>query len=386
MHIGIEASRANREKKTGVEWYAYHLIRSLQDLPGSREHEWSLYANTPLTGELVRPVDHWNEVRLSWPPTYLWTQIRLSIEMYRHPPDVLFVPAHVLPRIIPRKSVVTVHDIGFHRHPELYTGFHSIPNVRTNAPVKLLEWTTRDIVRRASKIITVSIFSQQEIVDAYHLDPSRVFVIPVGIDPVRYHRMDGASCDRVLANQSISSPFFLYIGRVEAKKNVLALVKAFEQFSLARGVGDPFRLVLAGPVGAGSEEVMQAISNSPVRDRIRVCGYITEDKKIALLSMATALIHPAWYEGFGITPIEALACECAVICSRVASLPEVVGSDHALWFDPASVDEIAERMTECVRYPDATHDRTALGTQWISRYRWDAIAKQTLDVLTSWGE
>jgi hypothetical protein len=112
MIIGIDASRANRPKKTGVEWYSYHLIQHLKRLSGAANHSWLLYGNTPLTHGLEIGPPAWHEIALTWAPKYLWTQIRLSYEMWRRPPDVLYVSSHVLPRIIPRRSVVVIHAVG----------------------------------------------------------------------------------------------------------------------------------------------------------------------------------------------------------------------------------------------------------------------------------
>ena len=173
MRIGIEASRANRSEKTGVEWYAHHLVQTLKTLPEAEDHSWLLYGNTPLAHGLERGPSNWHEVRLAWPPTYLWTQLRLSYEMWRHPPEVLFVPAHVLPRVIPRHTVVTVHDVGFARRPDLYPGFNRVPSMKTSAPRHFFEWSMRDIVKRASRILTVSEFSKAELVELYAADPAR---------------------------------------------------------------------------------------------------------------------------------------------------------------------------------------------------------------------
>src|SRR5690349_10689956 len=155
MRIGIEASRANRPVKTGVEGYAWHVIQELKELPAASKHEWWLYGNTPLATDLGAFPPNWKEKRRCWPPKSRWTQARLSWEMIHRPPEVLFVPAHVLPRFTPKKSVVTVHDVGFHRFPELYK----------HVQVAYHEWSTRDIVRKNARIITVSEFCKKEIVE-----------------------------------------------------------------------------------------------------------------------------------------------------------------------------------------------------------------------------
>ncbi len=384
MIIGIEASRANRPQKTGVEWYAYQVIQGMKALPEAHDHSWLLYGNASLTNGLEQGPENWHEVRLRWPPKYLWTQLRLSYEMWRRPPELLFVPAHVLPRVIPKRTVVTIHDVGFHRWPDLYPGFNRVPGITTSAPRRFFEWSTRDIIKRASRILTVSVFSKQEIVEAYGADPERIFVTPLGLDHTRYRRASPESCEPVLNRLRIITPFFLSVGRKEKKKNLETMVQAFERFKYARGMGDPFQLVLVGPSGIGAQELERRILASPARDFIQQIGYVSEEEKVALLSTASALIHASWYEGFGLPLLEAMACGCPVICSRVAALPEVVGEEQAWWFDPADPDALAHQMTRCLSDTQDRETRRAAGLNWVQRYRWEETARHTLDFLTRW--
>ncbi|MBI5798591.1 MAG: glycosyltransferase family 1 protein, partial [Candidatus Yonathbacteria bacterium] len=121
MIIGIDASRANRRLKTGTEWYSFALIQALKKIIGHPTGDRVLlYTNTPLEGGLEQCPDGWEERRLGWRFGRLWTQIRLSWEMFWQPPDVLFIPAHTIPLIHPKRTIVTIHDIGFERLPELY--------------------------------------------------------------------------------------------------------------------------------------------------------------------------------------------------------------------------------------------------------------------------
>ncbi|MBM3205104.1 glycosyltransferase family 4 protein [Candidatus Uhrbacteria bacterium] len=373
MLIGIEASRANRPHKTGVEWYAYHLIQHLKRLPEAAAHSWLLYGNTPLTHGLEKGPSHWHERRLAWPPKYLWTQLRLSLEMFRRSPDVLFVPAHVLPRIIPKRTVVTIHDIGFHRFPQLYKP----------RQVAIHEVTTRDIVKRASRILTVSAFSKQELIEGYAADPDKIFVTHLGVDHDRFYPIEQEEARTYLGRWQIEAPFFLYIGRLERKKNVTTLIEAFHQFKSSRS-GDETQLVLVGIPGGGYEEIERAIERSGFADSIHILGYATENEKRALLSSATALVHPAWYEGFGITPLEAMACGCPVICSRAGSLPEVEGIENALWFQPGDAEAIARNMDHVIKDTLLGIHLRERGLAWAKQYRWEKTAEETLRLLTEW--
>ncbi|MSR85166.1 glycosyltransferase, partial [Candidatus Uhrbacteria bacterium] len=109
-----------------------------------------------------------------------------------------------------------------------------------------------------------------------------------------------------------------------------------------------------------------------------------EDEKVALLSRAIALVHPAWYEGFCVTPIEAMACGTPTICSHAASIPEIVGIENALWFDPGDVGALVRQLTHLIDDPSLQQDLRARGLIWAKRYTWEQTAQQIYPVLTQW--
>lgn len=372
MDIGIEASRANRPVKTGVEWYAYHLIQAIKELPEAQSSTWKLYANEALRDGLEVLPPNWQEVRLPWPPRYLWTQGRLSLEMLQRPPKTLFVPAHVLPRVIPRKTVVTVHDVGFYRYPKFYKPIQNVYH----------RWSTRDIVKRASAIITVSEYSRQELLHFCKVDPEKVHVTHLGLNEKAYRKLPAEEAQVSLKRFRMTSPFFLYVGRLEAKKNVLLLIEAFHRYKTDHGLGDPYQLVLAGAAGAHYDDIAEAIARSSVRDQIHVTGYLTETEKRGFLSLATALVHPSWYEGFGFTPLEAMSASCPVLCSRAGSLPEIVGLENALWFDPFDAESLTNALTKIVQDDELCATLRARGREWVYRYSWKKTAQETLQILT----
>ena len=202
MLIGIDASRANREFKSGTEWYSYYLIRELAKIDST--NQYILYSDQPLVrglfdlvdetdgngGEIemkkgqqkIRsPHDNFTAKILNWPFGYLWTQVRLSWEMFFHPPEVLFIPAHTLPIINPKKSVVTVHDIGFERLKEVYSSdkigpskglagkiFNFLAKLFTGGKFgsNILDyhgWSIKFALKHAKKIIAVSKFTKLEL-------------------------------------------------------------------------------------------------------------------------------------------------------------------------------------------------------------------------------
>ena len=375
MLIGIEASRANKPHKTGVEWYAWHVIQELKRLTPGDKNSWILYTNAILQGGLEALPENWYEVRAKWPFPFGWTQFRLSWEMMHRPTDVLFLPGSTMPRIVPKKTVVTIHDMGFHHLPKLYK----------QRQVHIHETAVREAVKKAARIITVSEFTGRDLVESYGADPSRIAITPLGVDHSIYRPVtDAAVIDECLTRHHLSRPFFVTVGRIEAKKNIVMLIKAFTEFKSRRGIGDPHKLVLIGIPGFGYDDVKRVIATSAVKSDIVELGYVSESDKPILLSAASALIHPSKYEGFGIPLVEAMACGCPVISSNAASLPEVAGEGNALLFSPDDVEALISQMQQVVSDESVAARLRAAGPARATGFTWEQTAKLTLPVLTAW--
>jgi len=375
MIIGIDASRANKSAKTGVEWYAWHLIQELKKLTKGDNNSWILYTNEMLQGGLEQLPENWYEVRAHWPLMKGWTQARLSWEMWRRPPEVLFVPAHVLPRVYPKKSVVTIHDVGFHRFPNLYR-----PRDR-----RFHEWSTKDIAKHATRVITVSEFSGREISECYGIPSERIAITPNGVDHDLYRPIqDTEAIEESLKRHRLHRPYFLAIGRLEVKKNIANLIKAFSLFKARRGVGDPICLALVGNPGFGYEEIKKALAESSFKDYILQLGYVPEADMPYLLNAAEALIHPSWYEGFGIPPIQAMACGCPVLSSNNGALVEAIGSEAAIFFPPSEPEAMVTAMNRIIDETGLKQKLRMAGIIRASKYTWRLTAEKTLPVLTEW--
>jgi glycosyltransferase involved in cell wall biosynthesis len=374
MLIGIEATRANKPLKTGVEWYAWHLVQELKALTSGGDQSWALYSDAPLAGGLEKLPPNWYEIRLPWPLKYGWTQTRLSWELHRRAPDVLWMPGSTLPRVVPHRTVATVHDVGFHRFPEMYKPYQ----------VRVHEFAMREIAKKAARILTVSAFSGREIAETYGIDPAKIAVTPLGVDHDLYRPRTAdqgpAAC---MARYRLPSPFILAVGRIEEKKNIAMLVRAFTEYKTRRGVGEPLRLVLAGLPGYRYDAVQEEIRRSAFKSDILELGYVPEADMPCLLNAATALVFPSRYEGFGLPPLQAMASGCPVLSSNAASLPEVLG-DAAAFFSPDEPEQLVallEKLTD-----DATFGAglRAKGLARAKSFTWRRTAELTLPALTQW--
>jgi glycosyltransferase involved in cell wall biosynthesis len=427
--IGVDASRAVIAQRTGTEVYSLHLIRALLGL--DTDHRFRLYFNRVPAPGLFPDALHCEHRVIPFPR--LWTHLRLSTEMLLAPPDVLFVPSHVLPLVHPRRSVVTVHDLGHRYYPEAHTA----------AQRWYLEWSTRYHVRTAAYILADSSCTRDDLVRIYGADPARVAVAHLGIDPGFRPVRDGELVEVVKRKYGLDGPYLLYIGTLQPRKNLVRLIEAFAHMGemgewangksqmangqigkwangkwqtvdgtrntehgtrntehgtrntqyatrntqhreasrpKARDAIRDLRLVLAGKKGWLYDEILLRARELGIADRVVFPGFVDQADLSALYSGALLFVIPSLYEGFCMPALEAMACGTPVACSNVSSLPEVVG-EAALTFDPHDVADIAAAVRQGVDDGALRADLIGRGFAQVKRFTWQRCAEQVLDVL-----
>ncbi|MFA6428384.1 MAG: glycosyltransferase family 1 protein [Candidatus Buchananbacteria bacterium] len=365
MKIGLEASLANSPQRTGTEWYSYYLIQELKklDLPGT---EFVLYSPDKLQGDLAGLPKNFTSQVLGWPLKYFWKQLRLSWEMLINPPDVLLVPANTIPLILPHRTIATIHDVGFFRHPELYSLWERLYHT----------WSSNLALHRADKIIVISEFTKQEILHFRpNLDPSKLVVIAPGVNFDRYSVLNEPAVTNTTLNKyQLTKPFVLYVGRLEKKKNLANLLKAWQQLA-----NPNLDLVLVGNRGLGYAEIAQEklkIKNSQVHE----LGYVAETDLPILYNTASAFIFVSNYEGFGLPVLQAMACGTPVIAANNSSLPEVVGS-AGLLVDPQQPQVIADAITKIITDKVLAKQLAEQGLERVKAFKWSTCALNTFKIL-----
>ncbi|MBI3963592.1 MAG: glycosyltransferase family 4 protein [Candidatus Kerfeldbacteria bacterium] len=371
MVIGIDASRANTPDRTGTEWYSYYLLREFART--AQNHHLVLYTREPLQDDLRAIAQHMDVRTLRWPPRRFWTQIRLSGEMVRHAPDVLFVPAHTIPIVHPPRTVTTLHDVGFERYPHLYGRFE----------LAYHRWAARFALRHARHVITVSEFSKREIVATIGADPNRITVIPLGYDTTQYRPdLPSEQIDRVTAQYGLTRDAYLFsIGRLEQKKNTRGLIEAYAR---ARGAAN-LPLVLAGTPGFGYDQVTDAIRQLGVAAHVRQLGWIPQQDVPYLLAGARAFVFPSFYEGFGLPVLESMATGTPVIASTAGAVPEVAGQ-AAILVDPSDTEQLGNALIRLINDRELRSVLRSRGLERASAFRWSACAAATLQILQSVAE
>ena len=363
MIIGIDASRTTAARPTGTEAYSLELTHALLALDAG--HIWRLYFNQP-PAPADWPARPELELRLM-PFPRLWTHGRLSFEMARRPPDVLFVPAHVLPLVRPRRSVVTVHDLGYHYFPEAHTWSARL----------YLELSTRLNARWATRVLADSRATADDLMRVYGTPADKLRVVYPGLNPAIRRVADQNRMAEVAGRLGIPGDYILHVGTLQPRKNLARLIEAYGMLAGAEPIP---RLVLAGQRGWLSQGIFQAVERLGLAGRVHFPGYVAEEELPALMSGARLFVFPSLYEGFGFPVLEAMACGVPVVCSNTSSLPEVAG-EAALLVDPTDVSALAAAMRQALIQTELRARLIDAGQKQAARFSWERAARATLAAL-----
>jgi len=363
MLIGIDASRATAAERTGTENYSLFLIRALLKL--DQENRYRLYFNHPPAPDLFDTAANVEFRTMPFPR--LWTHVRLSWEMATHPPDVLFVPAHVLPLVHPRRSVVTVHDLGYLYYPQVHTRWARW----------YLQWSTRYNAHAAAHIIADSQATQRDLVERGYAASDKITVIYPGYDQAFAPVRAKDHLARIRKRYELPNVYALYVGTLQPRKNLQTLLGALAELSQQQR---SVHLAIAGKKGWLYESLFARVRQLGLEEQVYFLGYVPQQDLPALISGARVFVLPSLYEGFGLPVLEAMACGTPVICSDVSSLPEVAG-DAAILVSPHGTDQLAQALRR-VLDDDGLRDELALrGLRRAKQFSWQRSAQQTLQIL-----
>ncbi|MBA3947389.1 MAG: glycosyltransferase family 4 protein [Herpetosiphonaceae bacterium] len=299
--------------------------------------------------------------------TILWQRARvpLPIERWTGPVDIVHAPDFVLPPVHNAATVVTVHDLTFRVHPET-----AHPRLR-----RYLEGAVPQSLKRATTIIAVSQSTATDLQRLMGIEPGKITVIPHGISAHFRRVMEAEQLERVRDHYALHAPFFLHVGTIEPRKNLLRLIEAFRELHMPLGQPAP-ELVLVGRTGWLAEPILAAVQTTP---GVRLLGPIPDVDLPVLYSLATAVAYPSLYEGFGFPALEALACGTPVIVANASSLPEVVG-ELGLLVEPYDTVAIRHAMERVLSEPGVTSTARMQGPAHVAHFTWERAAQQLLAV------
>ncbi|HXS67355.1 MAG TPA: glycosyltransferase family 1 protein [Candidatus Polarisedimenticolia bacterium] len=378
MRIGISTSVIQRGK-TGIAQYLFALLRAL--LPYASEHRFILFVleeDLPLfdfaRGRMrILPVpEHFR------PPikNILWHQRALPSLARSLQLDVLHVPSYR--RLLwqrPCPLVATIHDLAPFRVPKKYSRSRMFYG----------RVIARRLAQRQDAVIAISENTASDIREFFQVQANRIQVIHNGLDHERFFPGDRVEAREAVAQRhKIQAPFFLYVARLEhPAKNHVRLISAFNEFKSA--TGSHWQLVFGGSDWHGAEAIHAAAKQSPFASDIRLLGFVADDDLPALYRAADAFVYPSLYEGFGMPPIEAMACGCPVISSTRGSLGEVVGSAAAI-VEPEDVNSITKQLVSLANDANLRERLRAAGLEHAGQFDWNNTASQTLSIYSRLGQ
>jgi glycosyltransferase involved in cell wall biosynthesis len=295
-------------------------------------------------------------------------QFALALELYRFPLDLLHSTDFIPALHSPYKSVITVHDLAFLHYPHFLTA-------QSAAYYGLID----KAVVRADHIIVPSEHTKQDLIGQMGVAADKVSVIYEAANPLFAPLPVEQTRREVAARYGLPETYFLTVGTIEPRKNVIGLLQGFACLRDKFGLTTPVGLVIAGSRGWLYEETLEAVRTLNLSDSTFFVGRVADADLHKLYAGARAHIHVAHYEGFGLPPLEAMACGTPTIVSNVSSLPEVVG-DAALLVNPRDSEEIAVAMHRLLT-DDALHaELREKGLQRARTFSWEKAAQRTLEV------
>ena len=356
--------------RTGVGVYADNLVTNL--IPLLRADDALILVIQSDETAIRRATEGFRSVRLVAIPASVFRnrailmafeQFILPIVTWMKKADVLHSLHYTHPLLALAPRVVTIHDLTFLLFPEMHT--------------RGRRWIMPFFIRRAMKHAEAVIFvSKATQNDAERLLPAGSnlrSVVPLGETPCPPIPLGDHSSDGVLSDMGVGRPYLLFVGTLEPRKNIVRIVQAFERIAKDHPA---LTLVLAGKLGWHTEEIVAAITNSPVHSRIHHLGFVSEIEKSALLSNCEMLVYPSLYEGFGLPVLEAMAAGVPVITSNLSSLPEVAG-DAAVLVDPNSTDAIAAAMKQILEHQSLANRLRDAGPPQAMSFTWGRMAAST---------
>jgi glycosyltransferase involved in cell wall biosynthesis len=366
MRIGYLTYGLDRAP-TGIGRYAVEMLRALVGLPNapkivllSTEREdrhglWDMFEHHTLPGCRLLP------------GLMTLGNLMLSLAIQRHQIDIIHDPNGIAPFLGPSQGarrIVTIHDVFAYIYPEAH---NHLDNWRYWV---MLPHT----VRKADLILTDSNHSRRDIEHFLAVPNDRVLVIPCGIDRRFRPLPESSERQAVISRYNIKPPYLLYVGGINARKNIARLLEVYSHVCERH---PEITLVIGGKRQWQTSEIDATFQRLELENRVHFSGYIADADLPALYSAADAFVFPSLYEGFGLPPLEAMACGTPVITSNAASLPEIVG-DAALTVDPYDVAGLAAAIERVLTDATLRADLRQRGIQRAALFTWERAAHQTL--------
>jgi len=364
MRVAINCRSFLKKQYTGIGRYAYHLVKSLNDI--DCENEYHLYARKELFSfnkklpsfyakNFVPRIDRFNHGP---------AKVLKDIDVYHIPsPGSMEAPSNA-------KIVMTVHDLIFKAFPEGHT----------QQTIEAGQKQFTDIAQKASKIICCSKSTIDDLQKYFQIPSEKITLIYQGVDKSVFYRLseeEDLLANKVLKERGIGTPYIFSVGTIEPRKNLINLIHAFHKLKAeGKFVG---KLVIAGMTGWMNENMGTLVDKLELTKHVVFLGYLSDQELCYFYNKARVFVFPSFYEGFGFPIVEAFCCHVPVVTSNVSSCPEIAG-DAALTIDPHSPDEIAEAIDRILSDHDFRDFLKKKGIERAEQFDFRKTAHETLSV------
>jgi len=359
MRIAVNTRMLIRDRLTGIGHFTYELLQKLvKDHPKvdfiflfDRPYDDQFIFAPNITPVIVNP-----PARASF-LFYIWFELAIPRVLKKYKADVFLSPDNFMSLSAHIPTLLVVHDLAFEHYPE------NIPYFQ----LKFYQYFVPKYIHKATRIATVSKATSDDIKAHYPVDPEKIDIVHLGLN-------EGFKKN----SKSEMGNYFIHLGTIQPRKNIIGLLKAFELYK--DKTGDESRLLFIGSKGWKDESIYKFLEGMKHRKDVEMTGYLTNKEISDKLNNAIALLCVSFFEGFGMPVIEAQQCGCPVICSNVSSLPEASG-DAALIIDPMNTDSIADAMIQ-IKSDSSLREKLILsGFENVKKYSWQKTADKVWESL-----
>ena len=347
-------------KKSGVGYYIHGLIQGLADVDDKNSYQLALFDFRSRAHGIELPGPNFR-IKRSWIPgrlaSFVWKKMKApAYEFYFGDSDIVHFPNFIIRPIRKGKKIATIHDVSFLR----------LPQYAEPKNLAFLKGFIEETVKIADEIIVDSEFSRREVLSLFNIPQEKVHAIHLGIG--REFRPGRVAKKRML----------LFVGTLEPRKNIPGLIRAYERFVQRTGLSE-YELVIAGMKGWLYQGILECVEKSPYRAGIKLLDYVSDELLLSLYQSAALFVYPSFYEGFGLPPLEAMACGIPVVSSKTGSLPEVLG-DGAHYADPEDIEGLSIEIEKLLLDEKRRKETIDRGLEQVKKYRWDIAARKTIKV------
>ncbi len=357
IKIGLECSSFCNDRPTGIARYTTNLIKALLD---NEEFQNDFYL------QLLYKLSRFKNRNLRFLPSGITAKWHLgNILPFKKDYNIVHCTGSNMISWDKVKKIATIYDLAIFKEQFQYEAF----SPKTFRDKK---WNDYKIVaRKADAILTISQSTKNDIVELLNYPEENIYVAYPGVDKMFFRKeIDKEQDNKILESLKISGDYLLFIGAVSVRKNLINIIKAYS----ISGLTEQYKLILAGGLSHGKEEILSTIKELKLENRIQLPGHLPDSALPVLYSNASAFLFPTFYEGFGLPILEAMSCRAPVVIGNIGAAPEIA-QGYAIEVDPFDVDSIAEGIKRSLKVESSTLDEAE---RLARTFRWSRCAKETI--------